>query len=240
MLGIADDAVLAVEVELVPAAVLAEGDLRRHAAGRGLVEVAHAFAAGAADVPAVERVARASRHAPSAGRGGCSPARSSSPRIAMMPPARCTSSMCTSALAGATLHSTGTRRDSRSMSSMVKSTLAFMGGGEQVQHGVGRAAHGDVERHGVLEGALKLAMVRGSDAGVVLLVVAPGQVDDQVAGLDEQALAVGVGGERRAVARQRQAERLGQAVHRVGGEHARARAAGRAGRALDDLRPPRR
>jgi hypothetical protein len=32
----------------------------------------------------------------------------------------------------------------------------------------------------------------------------------------------------------RQAQRLGEAIHRVGGEHARARAAGRAGRALDD------
>ena len=36
-----------------------------------------------------------------------------------------------------------------------------------------------------------------------------------------------------AVARQRQAQRLGQAVHRVGGEHAAAGAAGRAGAALD-------
>ena len=41
--------------------------------------------------------------------------------------------------------------------------------------------------------------------------------------------------EGRAVSGQRQAEGLGQAIHRVGGEHARARAAGRAGRALDDL-----
>ncbi len=69
----------------------------------------------------------------------------------MMPPARCTSSMCTSDLAGATLHRHGTLRDRRSMSAMVKSTLGLVGGGEQVQHGVGRAAHGDVERHGVLE-----------------------------------------------------------------------------------------
>ena len=37
----------------------------------------------------------------------------------------------------------------------------------------------------------------------------------------------------RAVAGQRQPERLGQAVHRIGGEHARARAAGRAGRTFD-------
>ena len=46
----------------------------------------------------------------------------------------------------------------------------------------------------------------------------------------------GVGGQRRAVAGQREAERLGQAVHRVGGEHARAGAAGRAGRLLDARR----
>ena len=44
--------------------------------------------------------------------------------------------------------------------------------------------------------------------------------------------------EQGAVARQREPERLGQAVHRVRGEHPRARAAGRAGGALDlvDLR----
>ncbi len=40
----------------------------------------------------------------------------------MMPPARCTSSMWTLATAGATLHRTGTRRDSRSISAMVKGT----------------------------------------------------------------------------------------------------------------------
>ena len=83
--------------------------------------------------------------------------------------------------------------------------------------------------------ALKLATLRGSTLLVVLLVIAPGQVDDQVAGLEEQPLAVGVGREHRAVAGQRQAQRLGQAVHRIGGEHARAGAAGRAGRALDHL-----
>jgi hypothetical protein len=40
-------------------------------------------------------------------------------------------------------------------------------------------------------------------------------------------------GQRRAVAGQRQAHGLGQAVHRIGGEHARAGAAGGAGRAFD-------
>ncbi len=42
----------------------------------------------------------------------------------MMPPARCTSSMWTVCTDGATLQSTGTRRDRRSMSFMVKSTPA--------------------------------------------------------------------------------------------------------------------
>ena len=53
------------------------------------------------------------------------------------------------------------------------------------------------------------------------------------AGLEEQLAARGVRGQRRAVAGQRQPERLGEAVHRVGGEHAGARPAGRAGGALD-------
>jgi hypothetical protein len=39
--------------------------------------------------------------------------------------------------------------------------LALVGDGEQVQHRVGRPAHGDIQRHGVLERGLKLAMERG-------------------------------------------------------------------------------
>ena len=42
-----------------------------------------------------------------------------------------------------------------------------------------------------------------------------------------------MGGQNRAVAGQGQAQGLGQTVHRIGGEHARTGAAGRAGRALD-------
>ena len=112
--------------------------------------------------------------------------------------------------------------------------FAFVGGGQQMQHRVGRAAHRDIERHGVLERleARDRARQRGC---VVLLVVAARQIDDQVTGFDEQPLAVGMGREHRAVAGQRQAERLGQAVHRIGREHAGARAAGRTGRALDHL-----
>ena len=77
------------------------------------------------------------------------------------------------------------------------------------------------------------AMARGSTDGVVVVVVALREVHDQRAGPLEQRLAGGVRGQRGAVAGQRQADRLGQAVHRVGGEHAGAGAAGRAGGALD-------
>src|SRR3569832_385089 len=45
-LGRADDARFTVRVELVPAAVLTEGDLRRHAAGSGAEEVADVFGGG--------------------------------------------------------------------------------------------------------------------------------------------------------------------------------------------------
>ena len=110
--------------------------------------------------------------------------------------------------------------------------LALVRRGEQVQDGVGRTAHGDVERHGVLE------RLEGGDparqrAFVALLVPAPREIDDEMPGLDEQAPPVGVRRHHRAVAGQRQAQRLGETVHRIGGEHARAGAAGRAGGALD-------
>ena len=112
--------------------------------------------------------------------------------------------------------------------------LALMRSGEQMQHRIGRAAHGDVEAHRVLE-CLEARDIARQHAAVVLLVVAPRQIDDEMPGLDEQALAVGMGGEHRAVAGQGKTERFGEAVHRVGGEHAGTGAAGRTGRPLDHL-----
>ncbi|MPL67232.1 hypothetical protein SDC9_12923 [bioreactor metagenome] len=108
---------------------------------------------------------------------------------------------------------------------------------QQMQHGVGRAAHGDIEAHRVLEG-LEGGDVARQQALFLALVMALGDLDDLAPGLEEQLLAVGMGRQHRAVARQRQAKRLGQTVHRVRGEHARAGAAGRAGVLLElvDLR----
>ena len=97
-----------------------------------------------------------------------------------------------------------------------------------MQDGVGGAAHGDVHGHGIFKRFF------GGDAArqygfVVLLVIAFGDFDNHAAGFEEQFFAAGVGGEVGAVARQGQAERFGQAVHGVSGEHAGAGTAGRAG-----------
>ena len=60
-----------------------------------------------------------------------------------------------------------------------------------------------------------------------------GHVDDAPRRFFEKLFAAAVGGKQRAVAGQSHAEGLIQAVHGIGGEHARTGAAGRAGAALD-------
>ena len=79
--------------------------------------------------------------------------------------------------------------------------LALVRGGEQMQDGVGRAAHGDVERHSVLE-RLERGDPARQHAFVAIFVITPREIDDEVAGLDEQAPPVGVGRHHRAVAGQ--------------------------------------
>ena len=65
--------------------------------------------------------------------------------------------------------------------------------------------------------------------------MALGDFNDLAACFKEQVLTIRVGRQRRAVARQRQTQRLGQTVHRVRSEHTRARPAGRAGVFFDML-----
>ena len=55
-----------------------------------------------------------------------------------------------------------------------------------------------------------------------------GDFDDLAAGLQEQLLTVGVGGDDGAVAGQAEAQGLDQAIHGIRGEHPGAGAAGRA------------
>ena len=95
---------------------------------------------------------------------------------------------------------------------------------EQMQDRVGRAA----DRH--LAGQCVAECSRGQN--IARLDVLLDQLHDLHAGVLRQMNACGGNGRGRAVARQRHADRLRQAVHRVCGVHACARAAARAGIAL--------
>ena len=104
--------------------------------------------------------------------------------------------------------------------------------GQQMQDRVRGSAHRNVQRHGVQERRAGRDAAR-QDAFIPVPVVFPGIVDDEPRGLAEEFLPVLVRREDRSVARQGQADGLGQAVHRVRREHAGAATAARAGRGFD-------
>ena len=83
---------------------------------------------------------------------------------------------------------------------------------QQVKYGVGRAAHRDIQRHGIFKRRLTGDITRQCTF-VVLLVITFGQFNNAFTSIKEQLLTVGVGCQQRAVARLRQAQRFGQAVH---------------------------
>ena len=107
----------------------------------------------------------------------------------------------------------------------------LIGGSQQMQNGIGAATHGYVQAHGVFESLFGGNRAR-QHTGIVVLVIALGQRHDQMAGLYEQILALGMCGQQRTIARQRKPQGLGQAVHRIGREHAAARTASGAGAAF--------
>ena len=205
-----------------------------HPARRGVEQLARA--SGVAEPPRMSQSAshgvqrRAS--APRARRGAAGrpgPARRGWPgcrRPGARPPCG------TSGVFGATLARHGTRREIASMSATPKSSSASRAAASRCSTVLVEPPIATSSAT-AFSNAARVAIARGSTESSSLVVVAPGQVDDEPAGRLEERLAGGVGGQRRAVAGQRQADRLGQAVHRVGGEHARAGAAGRAGGALD-------
>ena len=125
----------------------------------------------------------------------------------MMPPARCTSSICTSDFDGATLHKHRHAPRQAIDIGHGEINLAFMRGGKKMQNSIGRTAHRDIERHGILEGSKARNRAR-QNGGIILLIPAPCQIDDEMPRLDEEALAIGMGGEHRAIARQREAQAL--------------------------------
>ena len=121
----------------------------------------------------------------------------------------------------------GTFAPIRLKSSRVRSTSASCGDGQQVQHGVGRAAEGHDHGDRVLERLLGHD-VAGGDAPAQ-------QLDDGLAGAAGEPVAAPVGGRRGGAAGQRHADRLGDAGHRVGGVHPAAGALAGADGPLDGV-----
>ena len=233
MLRIADNALFAVEIKLFPARALAEGNLCRNAAGSGAEEFQSRLVVGNGNIPLRQRLAQ--RRSVDGWQVGVQQSR------AVQLAEDCHDA--TGAMHVFHMNVGLGRRHLGKAGNAPRQAVdvihgeidfAFMGRSEDMQHCIGRAAHGDIERHGVLERTLAGDRPRQS-RHIILLVIALWQRDDPATGLEEELLAIGMGRKRRSVAGQRQAEGFRQAVHRIGGEHARARAAGRTGGTLDDL-----
>ena len=192
----------AVGIDLVETALLAERHLRRHVARRRLVEGADIVALGAPDVPAVQRILeRLAVHRRKLA-------------IDQIGPVEFAENGHHAAGAVNVLqmhvrhrgrHLAQHRHPARQPVDVLhrEGDLAFVGRRQQMQHGVGRSAHRDVQRHGIFE-RLEAGDRPRQRGLVVLFIVAARQIDDQMAGLDEQSLAVGMRRQHRAVAGQAQ------------------------------------
>ena len=105
---------------------------------------------------------------------------------------------------------------------------------QQVEYGVGRCTHSDIERHSVEEGCTRSNAARQNGV-VAVLVVGQGVLHNELGGIAEKLHTIDVCGQNTAVARQREAEGLRQRVHGVGSKHARAGAAAGTGAVLNQL-----
>ena len=108
----------------------------------------------------------------------------------------------------------------------------LMRSGKQVEDSIGRSAHRDVEAHRVLK-SFETGDTARQHALIALIIVSFGQSHHEPPRPLEKTLSVGMCREHRAIAWQREPKRLCQAVHRIGGEHARTASAGRASTLLD-------
>mmetsp|Transcript_2771 Transcript_2771/g.4793 ORF Transcript_2771/g.4793 Transcript_2771/m.4793 type:complete len:270 (+) Transcript_2771:1016-1825(+) len=106
-----------------------------------------------------------------------------------------------------------------------------MGNRQKVQNRVGRPTHSNVQRHRVFKG-FEICDATGQRGLITLFVPPFTQLNDLVTRFFKQPTAFGVGRQQRTVARQSQPQRFSQTVHRVRGEHTRARPTGWAGRTL--------
>ena len=199
MLKIADTAGGAVAVEARPASALGEGHLGGHPAGAGLEELHHLGARRAHDVPLLERLGQAI--AVDGGHAGIQ--HSGTVELAEDGhDAAGTMDILDMVFLGIGRHLAKLRYLPRQPIDIghVEVDLGLLSGGQQVQDGVGGAAHGDIQGHGVPERRLG-ADGTGQQVRLVALVIALGQLDDAVTGVLEEATTVGMGGHHGPVAR---------------------------------------
>ena len=104
-----------------------------------------------------------------------------------------------------------------------------------MKHGIGRAAHRNIKRHGIFERLERCDAARGR-TDVFFFIVTTGKLDRRAGRFKEQFLTRTMRCQHRAITRKSQTKCLGQTVHRVGGKHARARPAGRAGRSFNNAK----
>ncbi len=213
-----DTATTPIAVQLRPAVLLAEGLLRGNTARCSAKKRVHLLVAGTADVPVFKGIPQAGtvygRHFPVNQPGPVQLAENGHHAAGTMDILHVVflGRRCHLAEIG---HPAGETVDIRHG----EGNPCLLRGRQQMQNGVGRSPHGDVQGHCVLE-RLEGGDGTGQHRGIVLLVVALGQLHDEPARLEKQLLAIPVSGQQAAIARQSEPKGFRETVHGVGGEHA--------------------
>ncbi|MPM91365.1 hypothetical protein SDC9_138493 [bioreactor metagenome] len=227
MLVAADAAFGTVQIQAGPAGVLAERHLRGNAGRSGHVEVAHGLVLRAHDVPLLQRIL----HGLGMHRGHIGVQLAGAVQLAQDGHDAAGAVYVFDVVLGRVgRHLAQLGHDAREAVDVGHGEVdtRFLGDGQQVQDGIGGAAHGDIQRHRIFKRRFAGDVTRQC-TGIILFVVAFGELNDAFTGVEEQLFTIGVCRQQRAVTRLRQAQRFGQTVHAVGREHSGAGAASRTG-----------
>ncbi len=113
------------------------------------------------------------------------------------------------------------RGDTRQAVDIVDSEVgsSLVGNGQQMEHSVGRPAHGDIERHGV-EHRLACGNVARENRVIAMKIVGFGILHNLTGSTPEEIASVGMSGKHGAVAGKSKADGLVERIHRIGGKHA--------------------
>ena len=99
-----------------------------------------------------------------------------------------------------------------------------MGNGQQMKHRIGRATHGNIQRHGVEKGFAGSNALR-QYTFIAFFIIFIGILHDKCCCILEKSGTIGMSGENRSISRQGHTDSFIQTVHRVGSEHSRATSA---------------